>query len=134
MPLGHPWKLGTLQSQDNLWVNGQHGGYSSSVVSDINRNAGERGNAPPTQQVRQAVGPVERATTRAQDGDRSYSSHLHSFSHQCEACGAKPKETPREPHLTWFYSKLAFVLDSSDLGHSNTRSQKLRISDLLPVA
>lgn len=41
-----------------------------------NRYGGGRGNAPPTQQIRWAVSPFERAIVWVQDGNGNYSSHL----------------------------------------------------------
>lgn len=45
-----------LDTSDNFYL----------IISIKNRNAGEKGYAPTTQQARQAVGPVGKATTRAE--------------------------------------------------------------------
>lgn len=62
----------------------------------VNRNTGERGTAPPTQQVRRTVCLVGRATAGEQDESKLL---VPPTPWQpptlCEACGAKPKGTPQ---------------------------------------
>lgn len=69
--------------------------YNSKAASLINGNAGERGTASPSQQLRQAAGPVGRATDRAQVRIGSCSSNLRPSSCQLgiRPVGQSPKET-----------------------------------------
>lgn len=102
-PRGHPWKLGTLEQQEALQVQSHSprvwamyqllppringwlwGGKSCQSASPrepllamryIGVVAGGRGNIPPSQQIRQAVGAPGLATTGTWTGNQGYPSH-----------------------------------------------------------